>query len=87
MSSIPLLLMVLAIGLAAYVQARRAGTWSWKRFGLTVALLAALGSGAGFVGVITGRGIGRDHPLLVALSVVLIIGAGVTGLALWWRRR
>ena len=43
MTAIILASLVLSVGVGAYVQARHAGTWSWRNFLLTVAGLAILG--------------------------------------------
>jgi uncharacterized membrane protein HdeD (DUF308 family) len=79
--------MMVAIGAAAYVQARRERTWSWRRFGLAVLAVLLIGGTIGFVVAAIGRRDGPQHALLLTSIAVLAIFGGVLALALAMRRR
>jgi hypothetical protein len=77
----------LGIALSAYLQARRAGVWSWRRFLGSVVVLGGLGGVAGFLAVRIGRRVGPDRAGIVALTTALLIIVAVFALALRLRRR
>jgi hypothetical protein len=82
-----LLAVFVGLGIAgsAYLQAKRAGLWSWRRFFVSVAFLVSLGIVVGLVTVRVGRMAGpeRAGPLAAAAAVVIFLG--VVLLALWQR--
>jgi hypothetical protein len=75
-----------AIGGAALAQARREGSWSWRRFGVTILVLVVLGGAVGLAVSAIGRRIGPGHPLLLTSLAVVVIFGGVFALALGLRR-
>jgi hypothetical protein len=79
--------MALGIALAAFLQARRSGVWSWPRFLLTIALLTALGGGVGALVSGLSRRTREEHALALTMLAVLWIGLGVVVLAVRLRRR
>jgi hypothetical protein len=81
MSSLVLVFLVLSIGISAYAKTRREGTWSWRKFGLTVLVLSVLGAGVGLGVSALGRRLGSEHALLLTLLAVAIIFVGVFVLA------
>ncbi len=87
MTAIILASLVLSVGVGAYVQARHAGTWSWRNFLLTVAGLAILGSSLGYAGSLLGRRAGGEHAGSVALGAGAVIIVTVFTLAVLWTRR
>ena len=87
MGAIVLACLVLSLGVGAYVQARRAGTWSWRSFLLTVAGLTILGSFFGYAGSLLGRRAGPEHAGGVALGAGAVIIVTVFTLAVLWKRK
>jgi hypothetical protein len=81
--TIVIVLMMLSLGLAAYAEGRREGTWSWSLFLKTLVWLWVLGAAAGTLGVWLGRRMGPEHALLATMVTVLVIMVGVVALALW----
>jgi hypothetical protein len=74
MSAFLLAAVVAGIGVSAYLQARRDGVWSWRRFGLAVAIPLVIGGGVGFLAVGAGRWLGPGSaPALTALAAAVII--------------
>ena len=78
---------IMFVGLAAsaYAQARRRGSWSWKLFAKTILAIVLLGGGVGLVSSLLGRYGGPEQALLITILAVVLIVAGVVGLAFWMR--
>ncbi len=79
--------LIAAIGVAAFVRARRAGLWSWRRFGVTTLVLVLVGGGIGFAAAVVGRRLGSQHALLLTVAAAAAIVAGVFAFAMATRRR
>lgn len=85
MRELILVLIVISVGCSAYVSARRAGTWSWRLFALSVLGLLAIGLAGGFLSIWLMRRFGPDNALISTLAVVGVIAVGVSALAYWLR--
>lgn len=84
---IVLVLMILAIGISAYGQAKRQGIWSWKQFFKTIAGLWFLCCIVGFLLVFLMKRWGSDYAGTITIIAVLLIAVGVTLLAIFLKPR
>jgi hypothetical protein len=79
-------LLIAAIGIGSYVQARRAGVWSWREFALTLAGIALI-----LILVLPWElflmGMGPKHAGLATVLTVIPIAIGVALLARYLNRR
>jgi uncharacterized membrane protein YfcA len=87
MSTMILVLMVVSIGISAYVRGRKEGTWSWPLFLKTLLGLWILCAAIGVLIPWIGRKMGPDHALEATILIVLLIAAGVVALTLWVKKR
>jgi hypothetical protein len=78
-------LMAISIGVSAYLQGRREGTWSWRRFFVWVGLLVVGGGGVGLVAALLGKQAGPGSAAPIAFGAAAIIIAGVFILAYRFR--
>ncbi len=86
MHSLFLGLLVISVGLSTYAAARRAGVWSWKLFGLTLAGMAVITAVSTGTGLWLASKLGPGHAGLVTLVIVVLIAAGLLVLCVWINR-
>ena len=70
-------LMAVSIGVSAYLQGRREGTWSWRRFFVAAGLLVAGGWAVGLLAALLGRHAGPGSAAPIAFGAAAIIIASV----------
>ena len=81
-----LALLILGIGVNAYLRARRQGVWSWREFAITLAGIALIVTAAVPWELFLMR-LGPDHAMTVTVFTVLPIAIGTILLARYLSKR
>lgn len=82
-----ILLLVISVGIGAYLKARQEAVWSWPLFAKAVLWLLVIGGSLGILGVWIGRLLGPEHTLVITFGIVIGIAAGVLVLTIWMDRK
>jgi predicted MFS family arabinose efflux permease len=87
MSKAIIILLVISVGIGAYLKARREAMWSWPLLAKTVLWVLAIGGTMGIIGDWIGGLVGPEHALMTTMGVVAVIVAGVVVLTIWTGRK
>lgn len=79
-------LLIVGIGISAFLRARRDGTWSWREFAITIAGMALILVVIWPWGLFL-MGLGPDRAGLATLLMLIPIAAGVILLAVYLSAR
>jgi len=80
-------LLIIAIALSAYANARKKGIWSWPLFVKTVLGILGISAMAGVLIMWLRRLLGPEHALLITLLALVFIAIGIIILARWVNRQ